>query len=439
MKKPSDKTAFSHYYNSEDTGGSGHYQSTYGPQRDDPGGTHNHRVIGTPRTRLIKAIELAYDPFSSGVSEKDLAPDFGSIYVDLQPGLLKQLQHAEPTCLFANYGMGKTATRIALEYEVRLAPQPPTLVVTYTPNLDPNSAATEHTFYQHLEAIAAELRIDMFIQYMERLPERAAEGQTTLDLIQQRALHRQARALPTRFTSAIRTALNHSEKDGAFWHALRPVVRHVAATPTWRSLAETIAKAAQPSSAAKPSWEETVYDTHSLGFEQIFILVDAVDEGMSNADAYLDIVGPLLSAADDLTKQHIYLKFFLPLELQEALETQSKLYNNALTSLKTIATINKISSTNLDDLIDSRFLAASTSVESYRSLDWFGPEVGESIQARLIEIANGSPRRLIELVSALIDFHSLNGFRSEGRVWLTRDEWQRFLEEEIERTSSPFV
>ena len=435
MKNRTDTTTPSHHNSGQEVRSVEQSEGAVRTPEPTPGHVGVLQKAKSARGQLIKAMGLAYDPFSSGVSEKDLAPDFGAIYVDVQPGLLSALQRPTPGFLFAEHGMGKTATRIALEYALRLARQPLVLSATYTPSITRQHPAGENV-QPHLDDISTELRVDLLVQYIERLPERVAEGHTIPAPAQQRALQRQAQSLPTRFRSAMRAVLADPQGDGAFWRAFRPVVRFVPVTTAWRSLIATLVQASPSGAHRKPSWRETVDDVHNLGFEQIYVLVDAIDEGKHGTDAYLDVIRPLLAICDDLATQQIYLKYFLPIELEGALTMGTDLPRSTLTSLQTIATIDKISPEHLDKLINDRFQAAGTSAESFRSLDWFGEEISESIQARLIEAARGSPRRLIELASALIDFHSLNGFRIDGRLWLTRTEWQLFLED-AERTSLP--
>src|SRR5262249_14443771 len=73
----------------------------------------------TLRRQLVAAMGLRYDPLVTSVSESDAAPDFGEIYVDPRPSLLDLLKHRTSALVFADYGMGKTATRLALEYALR--------------------------------------------------------------------------------------------------------------------------------------------------------------------------------------------------------------------------------------------------------------------------------------------------------------------------------
>lgn len=401
------------------------------------------------RASLIKAMGLKFDPFSSGVSEQDRSPDFGSIYVDLRPGLLEELQRAESSCIFADYGMGKTATRLALEYAVRLARTPVTLSVTYSPTIKPSEPNAEATIVPQLAVLAEELRVDLFIQYIERLSERSSSrpGLSDADLTNgstlrpehRAALERQARGLPSRFFNAAHAALRDPGPTGAFWRALRPVVRYVAVNDGWRETMAIVKQAARATSAPAPSWEQTIADVETLGFEQIFILIDAVDQQRYDPAVYLAVIRPLLAAAQVLANKQIYLKCFLPLELQAALSVDADRHGGTLTPLRPIAIMDAISPADLGAMVQERFKAAGSPSGSFRSLDWFGEALDFSIQDQLIAYAAGSPRRLIEFTRALIDFHSFHGFRNEGRLWLTPEEWSTFLKQPVEQAVSSLV
>lgn len=391
------------------------------------------QVVSAPRKALIKAMGLAYDPFNSGVSELDLAPDFGSIYVDARPGLLEQLRRPEASCFYAAYGMGKTATRLALEYELRLARTPRALCVTYSPRLDEIEAQETQSSLRLLDAVAVELRVDLAIQYIERLPERQADGDHSQRPLAQLALERQARALPSRITTLMRAALHESQADGAFWRPLRSVVRFVSPTQHWHALLELMLVNTRRNTQL-PSWETTLFDTRSLGFNQIYLLIDAVDNQGFEPEEYLRIVHPLIAVAAELEGHGVFLKMFLPVELETELATYAKSYG--LTLPRAVATIDKLSVRDLDSILRDRLRAAQSPAAdfSFHDLDLLGVELGESVQQWLVHAAKGSPRRLLDLASALIDFHSLNGFRNDDRLSLTRSEWQRFLDD-IERPS----
>jgi hypothetical protein len=384
----------------------------------------------TLREKLIRQMGLAYDPLSSGVTEKDLAPDFGSIYVDVQPELLAVLQRREVSLIFAPAGMGKTATRLALEFALRLDRNQRILAVTYLPqltrfaNIETGPGTDEQRLSIHLRELTAEACIDLLVQAIERFPERVYAPDEPQQRIYWQALRRQAAAAPPVLSRLLRKAQLDAGPDGVLWRGLRSVVRHVAVTDSWKRLLSTLAAATRGEHMRQVSWEECLYDSRALGFEAAFVLIDAIDDGSFEAETFFEVIRPLFAAIDELQKQGVYLKCFLPLAVRPLIES----YLDVLTLTPKIATIDSISAESLQRLIGERFVAASMSMASFRSLDWLGQELGESIQERLVTIAEGSPRRLLELASALLDFHSANGFRDGERLWLKQAEWRQFLE-----------
>lgn len=387
----------------------------------------------TPRRQLIAAMGLRYDPLITSVSESDPAADFGEIYVDPQPSLLDMLRQAASALVFADYGMGKTATRLALEYTLRNSYEPsPPLCVTYTPRIDllENGDAAD-ILTRHQEAISREIAIDLIIQLIERQD----SDPETLSAKQQAALRRQARALPLRLRHRIRDAAASGPSDGVIWHGIRPVARYVAMTPRWRGWIDRINSAFVPGAPQPVAWEQALEDTRTLGFPRVFLLIDAVDEGAINRDALQAVVAPLLNAIGRFQDQKMLLKCFLPTDLLELVRDTYQKRFQGLTVPVELATIAEVPRDHLEAIVNERLQAASASNASFRSLDWLkGSEITESIQARLAILARGSPRRMIELASALLDFHSEHGFRQKERLRLTAAEWQEFLAR-IERLS----
>lgn len=382
---------------------------------------------------------LAYDPFSSGVTERDLAPDFGKVYVDLLPSLLQDLQRPATSIVLGNYGMGKTAARLGLEFALRHARTPRTLCVTYAPQIDrlaaggpcqaePDDGADRDRLAAHLRAITQEASVDLVVQLVERAPGQRPEAAGPQDRLRRQARQRQGRAAGPVLGHRMRRALRSEEEDGIFWRGVRAVVRHVARDDPWRSLVQDLVFPADAPPDRPATLEELLFDARALGFEQIFVLIDAVDDGAIEPERYFAAIQPLLAVAGELQAQHLYLKCFLPLAMKPQLEALLRSALAALTPRIKLATIDAISDANLHRLIDERIVAANTSTEGVFQLDRFGERLEVSVQERLISAAAGSPRRLIELVNALLDFHSLHGFRDGGRLWLTAAEWKRFEE-----------
>jgi hypothetical protein len=428
------------------------YEPPYDPQYIPPALEPPAQPSIVPaRERLISAMGLRYDPFITSVSESDPAASFGEIYVDRQPSLLDLLQRANSTLIFAKYGMGKTATRRALEYTLRNTDDDhPALCVTYRPQANSGTMSSAEWLPHHLAAIAAEISIDLIIQLIERLDDgiwRFIDGPTSrsFDQISNNhwqfaarhiaALQRQVRALPPNLQTHLRLAAEATtHTDGILWQPFRAAARHVARTPQWRALIGQLAKCADQWKPFPSSWEQTLQDVQTLGFSRIFLLVDAVDEDHIERSTLRAMLEPLLEALDKFQSRDIFLKCFFPASLEELSLERNPSWIRGLTSLPEVVNIVEANQEHLQDIIEARLEAAyqqngsDDPRASVRTLDWFkGNDIAQGIQEQLARLAQGSPRRMLELASALLDFHSQHGFEENERLWITASEWAEFL------------
>lgn len=398
-----------------------------------PWGSMRRPAPALTRQDLVQAMGLGYDPFVTAFSEGDPTGSFADIFVDPEPSLLDRLQRLGPTLVVADYGMGKTATRLALEYLLRTdAGRPAPLCVTYTPRVqDSASLGGRELLVQHYKAMAAAAAIDIVVQFIERIDDAPSE----LTVAQRQALARQVRALPLRFKQRFRSAAQNPPSAGAIWGGsqaltgIRPTVRYVAVTPRWRELVGWIAGHCGSPTLAQP-WEQTREDARTLGFAASFLLVDAVDEGTPEPTAQYRLVEPLLAEASTLAERHCFLKCFLPVVDLSQLD-HGRNDKNSLTDDIEIATIDRATSQDLIAIVHERLQAASTSPAAFLSLDVFARgDIPESIEERLAQLAGGSPRRMMELVSAFLDFCASlevgHGDRRE-RPHIRQEEWKRFL------------
>lgn len=398
------------------------YSPSNDPKRPDAQ-LHSVQQPSMPPT-LISALGLEYNPFARSYSEGDPAVEFDEIYVDYTPSLLDRLHTPQSACVYADYGMGKTATRMALEFAVRSTyTTQPTLCLTYTPK--PDVLATSWTLARHAVALARSAPAQLIAQVLERPDEYT---HVLEDKTRHAALIRQARALPTGARRAVREAIIQQTTTNAIWPGELRTVRRMAPTEQWWTLARLIAAEVQNPGPTLVSWQDVIDDARALGFADVFVLVDAIDENEIDRTALLQLVEPLLNATELFEEQHIFLKYFLPLDLHEVLVSSSINQKEVLTWPGEIVTIEEVPPKRLEEMVIARLQAASASSVSIRSLDWLGgTSLNESIQARLAQIARGSPRQMITLADALLQFHSDHGFQHEQRLWMTEDEWQQFV------------
>ncbi|NTU80157.1 MAG: hypothetical protein HGA45_12250 [Chloroflexales bacterium] len=398
------------------------------PERVLESGAVGRFTTPNKRPALLVAMGLREDPFLNSVSENDPLSDMGCTYIDSQPSLLEYLKRTASTFVFGDYGMGKTATRLAIEYILRTTVgNYPTLCVTYTPRLSTLASDSDQLAQQHLESIAVDLAIDTFVQFVERMGDEDKPPSPE----QLAALGRMAPLLPRPLQLAIRAAASDPPADGILWHKLRPVVRRVPVSEPWRILVNHLAKQFERHSVPNRNWASLMAGVAVLGFPRVFLLIDALDERAIDPDRQHLVLRPLLDLVGDFQKLGVFIKCFLPLSLQKIFYNQYRHELRSLTVPLEIATIDRLNPDRLQQTIRERLQVVSSSHGSFRSLDWFqSDEIEGSIELELARLANGSPRRMIELASQLIDFHSRHGFINEqdpGRLWLTPTEWQDCL------------
>ncbi len=124
----------------------------------------------------------------------------------------------------------------------------------------------------------------------------------------------------------------------------------------------------------------------------------------------------------------MFVKGFLPQELEPILRHELHDRFEGLTAQPELATIARRTPEHLNQILDRRLSAAAESSSSFKSSDWFrSPEIEESIQERIVALADGSPRRLIQLVSLLLDEHSGHGYSANQQLELSAPDWQHFL------------
>ncbi|MBN2005491.1 MAG: winged helix-turn-helix transcriptional regulator [Anaerolineae bacterium] len=140
-------------------------------------------------------------------------------------------------------------------------------------------------------------------------------------------------------------------------------------------------------------------DSAGKTYEAIYILVDCVDETSAGAQSAAALLYPLVNEQTVLETPHLAFKFFLPVEVGEALQQKVSLRPDRL-CVRAI-TWNRDA---LRDVVQQRLAYYSEDVVK-RLEDICTSAAKMRIMDRLLDASEGSPRTLLRLCQSLIHHH----------------------------------
>jgi hypothetical protein len=400
---------------------------------------------------LLETLGLSHDPFASPVAEQELhifgeqksaeahnaddtkekthhkEPHFFSYYIDpkdpkFHKPILEALREARNGLIFGRPGSGKTTLRYTLEAECRVV-YDRTLVVTYELG---DKIVQPPPAVEHWGRIAAELAVDLFIQVIEQLDTLAEptngqkqQFQAQMSLVWSRL----------RRTIILMMENDYSQQPNGLatlWPRLnRPATHYIAQSPKIRELIEGCLPLEHP--IPNPLFGAElliagVTAAKAWGFKQIFVLVDGVDGQEREVANMLSLIKPLLENLAQWQAQDLFFYFFLTEEMQEPIaEAYSETLNNL--SHPPISYTIKWDITLLLELLHQRLWAAGSRLPGFNALATVGLE--NKLEDYLVQAAQNSPRRLLRLVSALIDAHAQS---EPDQPLITPEDWQRLRE-----------
>lgn len=342
-------------------------------------------------------------------------------------------------------GTGKSTLRFALEAYLRGRPDGATLAVTYELEEDLRdyreegiktgawSKYTPHPDHDvHMRLLARALSIDLFIQIVEQFSFRDDDDPPTDD--QNNRLVDLLLSLDTarlrEVKKAIRRLMDHDRPDPSpvwgsaeVWQRLdRTVVVAVSRSPRltdWLAKVNPEGHAAPVHNLAGKDLLRQAMETARLwGFRRVYALVDGVDALQPRPEYMRARLDPLLRRLPLLGRWGISLKFFLPAELSGEINTRLSKYGVAAADWRKIEL--KWTTDRLQALITNRYRAGGTPRTGLSDL--VVPALRNQFDSRLIDEAQGSPRRLVTLVDELIEAH-VEGGRIEDPI--TNGEWRK--------------
>ena len=385
-------------------------------------------TAANPRLEFLKSIGLENDPFATPVAEQelnleDIPPRFYSYFTSpsfenfpREQDLFQRLRALNHAFIFGVPGSGKTTLRLILEADCRTRLDN-TLVVSYNLGADILQPLSPE---QHRQSIARALALDLFVQIVEQF-----DLLHMTNVSDQVLLLRQVFSLSgCRLRSVVNRILENPRPNspaglGMYWSLIsRPAVRYV---PFSKPLLDLL-NAARLDKSPCPPPDQSTDPIHTgweiakqWGFARMFVLVDGVDARNRTTEWMMALIEPLLHMQKDWGQQGIFLKCFLPQELENP--AQDSLANLHLKYIRDRIIWDKEA---LRALLRERFHSANS-----RKVD-FDAVAGEGLEEKLdnliLDSAEGVPRRLLQIVSSLIDVHIA---RAPHESKFTHLDWER--------------
>jgi hypothetical protein len=375
------------------------------------------------RASFLAALSLSRDPFAWASAEQELqASIYGAEPERLQSELipiffeyftpppipipegrtlLGVLRDPGPACIYGERGSGKTMLRLALEAYIRLFPEN-TLVISHPLREDDP------------QILARDLAIDLFIQLMEQERWSAfLSPETKVPLLH--ALLPAAPAIARVIARFLRDpSPEHPMGDALRWPALgRPVVRPLRLSPEARSFLEALRLDPEAGLPLPPDPEIGFEAARIAGFQRVLILIDDVDFGDRTPEAMEVRLQPLLERLPAWHRSGIDLKLFLPVSIRDRIAGR-------ITVRPYLEAILEWDEEALRRLLIQRFQAAGSRRIGLE--DRAEPGLREHLDALILRSARGSPRRLLQIVSALLDAHLA---RDPQDSLLRSEDWER--------------
>ncbi len=320
--------------------------------------------------------------------------------------LLGLLRESGPALIFGERGSGKTMLRLVLEAYIRSFPQD-TLVVSHPLREDDP------------QTLSRDLAVDLFVQIVEQ-----GRLELTSDEEQLKALIRALQPAARAIRRVIRRMQEEPEPRDPLGHALhwpalgRPAVRPFFLTSMHRNLLNQLSRLLPEEGEQLIEPEISFEAARGWGFQRVFLLIDDADFRNRSEEAMKTRLSPLITHLAEWHQQGVDLKFFLPPILRPWMVPHVQ-------GMPFFEATLKWDENSLQRLLIYRFRAFGSRRMGLDDLA--EPPLHGKLDQILVKAAEGSPRRLIQMIERLIQVHIARNpedpvFRSED--WeAMRSQW----------------
>jgi hypothetical protein len=366
---------------------------------------------------LLQTLGLKHDPFAYATAELELQinsddPPFLTYFVDLPVGegkqglLLEELQKPGHTVVYGEIGSGKTTLRYALEAQCRGLAQRVLVVSEELGKGDPETTVPT------LQTLTQALATDLFVQTIERFDTLLSIPDASLTAALSRFWHQN---IPNFHRSVTRHLQQGQPPDtptgiSPWWRTWkRVVVRYTPLTKARKQFLEQVlalGKEKRERGTAVPSTttlQQGISLAQQLGYQQLYYLLDAADTPEFNITTLLNHLNQINGILPNISQIPLSLKLFLPQRTQAELQGFLSQTENRLIS-PSFSAIIQWNYSLLHALIENRFRSAGSWIRGIEVLA--SQESPVKLERELIQSAQQSPRRLLQILSLLINTHA---------------------------------
>jgi hypothetical protein len=385
------------------------------------------------RKKFIQSLGLNHDPFQTPVAEQELRHVQETFYSYFSPppstqgDLLSALRHPQHAFIFGQPGSGKSTLRLTLDADCRTVLNG-TLAITYILGEDIKRSLSHD---EHGKRLAKALVIDLTLAVIEKFNPRSPfpsdeklQGLRSLLPAAGRQLNRFLKSLHDQLTQPDNGDMDPVWGLSKEWRILgKAPVKHIGKSAELRALIDNLLL---PSSEKETVGWDTFWGGLNVakrwGFSQFFVLVDGVDTREREQQEMMNLIIPVLQQLRTLDTKSVFIKFFLDESLGAVTEKYLESIEKGLHK-RVFFSIMNWDEISLQQLIIQRFRSATDKAPAYTGLDSLS-EPGLRLDEALLRQANGSPRRLLEMISQLIDTHLIG---NPDKLRFTSDDWEKYL------------
>lgn len=383
----------------------------------------------TNRKDFLERLGFTHDPFETPIAEQELRrlnqvfyAYYTPFYSPADKDHLKALRIPQHGFVYGAPGQGKSTLRLTLEADCRTVFDG-TLTVTYLMGEDITRPLSSQ---EHGARLTQALAIDLTLSIIEQFnPLDSFPDSAHLEAL--KAILPAGGRILSRFFDAITSETAETDSlwgISTYWRYLgKAPVKYIGTSPALQTLLKQLKLSFSSKTNAAPGWEmfwQGVKVAQEWDFKQVLILVDGVDSRERDVETMLALLKPLLEILSEAEDKRLFFKFFLPTELKEPIERiLQALYPHPIFPIMI-----EWDEKTLRNLLAQRLRAATSSQRvPYPSLDSLAIP-GLDLEQKVIRAARHSPRRLLQVLSTLIDVHLL--YQPEERFF-NKTDWERAL------------